>query len=121
MVLAAANKARQFLHVSYIQCVRVEEVRRAREDVAVLLGDLPTGFRMLTDFSQLEAMDLDCTEEIGKIMDLCRKKKVGRVVRVVPDPSKDIGLSIISHFHSGHQVHAQVCKTLVEAAKLLSI
>jgi hypothetical protein len=121
MFLAMSNKARQLLCLSYIQRVRSEELKRGREDVKTLLADLPPGFRLLADLSQLESMDLDCMKELGRTMELFDRSKVGMIVRVIPDPSKDIGLNILTLFHYPHRPKIITCKTMTEAAGLLAI
>lgn len=121
MFLATSNKARQLLCLSYIQQVRSEELKRGREDVQMLLADLPPGFRLLVDLSQLETMDLDCMKEIGRTMELFDRSGVGMIVRVIPVPSKDIGLNILTLFHYPHHPHIVTCKTMTKAAELLAL
>ena len=43
------------------------------------------------------------------------------VIRVVPDPTKDIGFNIISRFHYQHSPRTVICETIAEAATLLSL
>jgi hypothetical protein len=121
MFLATSNKARRLLCLSYSQRVRTEELKRGREDVKMLLADLPPGFRLLVDLSQLETMDLDCMEEIGRTMELFDRGGVGMIVRVIPDPSRDIGFNILTLFHYPHHPQVVNCKTMTEAAGLLSL
>lgn len=60
MFLATSNKTKALLHLSYIARVTVEDIQHGREDVTLLLADLPAGFRMLADLSSLEWMDPAC-------------------------------------------------------------
>ena len=53
-------------------------------------------------------------------MDLLVEKQVGTVVRVVPDPRKDIGLNILSRFHYGPEVRLITCEALAAALQWLS-
>ena len=121
MFLATTNQPKKLLLLSYIGHVRAEDLQQGWEDVQMLASKLPVGFHLLTDLGRLESMDLACATEIGRIMDLCKAKEVGMVVRVVPDPKKDIGLNILSLFHYGQQIHANTCETMKEAAHLLSL
>ena len=41
------------------------------------------------------------------------------VVRVIPDPYKDIGLNIVSLFHYPRRVRIVTCETLEEAMRAL--
>ena len=121
MFLATINKPKQLLYLSFIDRVHLEELERAREQSALLLAELAPGFRLLTDLERLESVDVDCTPEIGKLMELCDQKGVGMVVRVIPDPTKDIGLNIIARFHYRQPPRMITCKSMMEAAKLLSL
>ncbi len=121
MFLATTNKTKQLLHLSYIGHVTAEDLAPGREELSALLADLPAGFRLLTDLGRLESMDLACATELGRTMELCDQKGVGLVVRVVPDPKKDIGLSILTLFHYHHRVQAVTCQSMEEAARLLSL
>jgi hypothetical protein len=73
----------------------------------------------LSDLSDLEIMDPDCAAEIEFGMDLCNKAGVSKVVRVIPDPRKDIGLTIMSVFHYHRGVKIVTCETLAQALQAL--
>jgi hypothetical protein len=121
MFLATVNKSKQLLHLSFIDEVRVEELVESRDELVTLIADLKPGFRLLTDLGRLDSMGLDCAAEIGKSMELCDQRGVGMIVRVIPDPMKDIGLNILSLFHYSHRPRTVTCESMVEAAKLLSL
>jgi hypothetical protein len=121
MFLVTLNKPRQLLHLSYIQHVTPEELQRGGEDIKAMLTDLTPGFRVLADFGRLESMDLACRTELGRIMELADQSGVGLLVRVIPDPSKDIGLDILALFHYRNRPRMATCKNLVEAAEKLSL
>jgi hypothetical protein len=119
MLLVTSNKSRQLLYVSYIGRVRPEEFQHGREDLKAQLRELSTGFRLLADFSQLESMKLDCEPELGRTMELIGKAGVELVVRVIPDPSKDIGMNILTVFHYPHRPRVVTCENLIEATRAL--
>ena|SRR5277367_1045197 len=121
MVLVTSNKARRLLFVSYIGQVRPADLVRHRPDVEVLMAELPPDFRVLVNLSELEAMDLECMTEIGRIMELIDRRGVGLIVRVIPDPGKDIGLNIFSIFHYPRRPQIVSCKSMMEAGKLLRL
>jgi hypothetical protein len=121
MFLVTSNKARRLLHLSYIQHVTPEELRRGQEDIKALLTDLKPGFRLLADFGRLESMDLACRTELGRMMELADQSGVGMLVRVIPDASKDIGLDILTIFHYRHRPQVVTCKNMAEAVKKLSL
>lgn len=121
MLLITANKSRQLLHVRFIGLVRAQEMADARAELAAEMGRLSPGFHYLVDCSQLESMALDCTPEVGRVMEMVAQAGVGLVVRVIPDPSKDIGLNILGIFHYPEQLKVINCQNLMEAARLLGL
>jgi hypothetical protein len=54
-------------------------------------------------------------------MELADRSSVGLLVRVIPDPSKDIGVDILTIFHYRHHPQVVTCKNLAEAVKKLSL
>jgi hypothetical protein len=52
-------------------------------------------------------------------MDLCNEKGASLVVRVIPDPYRDIGMQIMSIFHYGGSVQILTCQTLAQANEIL--
>jgi hypothetical protein len=121
MFLASSNKWKRFLHVDYIDRVEPKELQRGLDDIKLLLSDLPPGIRLLADFSRLEFMDLACTNEIGLAMELVDQHGVDLVVRVIPDPRKDIGMNILSIFHYTNRPRILTCDNITEAVKALSL
>jgi anti-anti-sigma regulatory factor len=121
MLLVTSNKSKQLLHISYVGPVRLEEFQRSREDLTTQLKELSPGFRLLADFSQMESMGLDCTPELGRMMDLIGQAGVDWVVRVIPEPSRDIGMNILTLFHYRHHPRTVTCQNLTEAARLLEL
>jgi anti-anti-sigma regulatory factor len=121
MFLATISKPRQLLYLSYIGRVSVEELEEGLNEIAKLLQDLSSGFRVLGDLSGLETFGPNCATQIGKAMELCDQKGVGLVVRVIPDPGKDIGLNILTVFHYRSRPRIVTCKNLVEAGGILRL
>lgn len=121
MLLITSNKSRQLLHIRYVGRVRPEEFQRSREDLVAQLAALSAGFRLLADFSQLESMSLDCEPALGEMMELVGQAGVDLVVRVFSDPSKDIGMNILTAFHYPHRPRVVTCRNLIEAARALGL
>ena len=120
MFLAETNRRKGLLHLSFIGRVKPADLDGALSELETLLTDLAPGFVLLTDLSRLEAMDVACAAPIGRIMDRCRQRGVGRILRVIPEPAKDIGLNILSAFHYPPEVRTTVCASLAEAAEYLT-
>jgi hypothetical protein len=121
MVLVTLNKTKQLLYTSYSGRVRPEELAQCEPDLQALAAELSPGFSVLVDLSAMESMDLDCLKGIGRLMELLDRAGVGMVVRVIPDPYKDIGLNILSIFHYSNRPQIVTCKTMVEAGKHLGL
>ena len=115
-----ADKSRNLLKISFAQHVGPEEAKSSVDKVKALQAELQPGFQLLTDLSRLESMDVACAAYIKRTMDWCNKQGVSKVVRVIPDPHKDIGLSILSLFHYRRPLPIVTCETLAEAMKELA-
>lgn len=120
MIQVEADKSNNLLKISFSQHVGPEEAIRGVERVEALVADLPPGFRLLTDLSALESMDFTCAPHIKRVMELCVRRNVKSVVRVIPDPHKDIGLNIMSLFHYRRQTPILTFETLEEAMRALA-
>jgi hypothetical protein len=121
MFFATVNKPKQLLHLNFIGAVRLEELERHREEITELLADLKTGFRLLTDLGRADSIGVECAAELGKMMQLFDQKGVGLVVRVIPDPSQDIGLGILALFHYHHRPITVTCENMIEAIERLGL
>ncbi len=121
MVLVTANKAKNLLHLIYSGRVGPEELARNEPDLQALAAELTPGFRVLVDLSNLDSMDLDCLKGLGRLMEMVDKSGVGLIVRVIPDPSKDIGFNILTIFHYQHHPRIATVKSMAEAGKRLGL
>jgi hypothetical protein len=119
MFLATSSKSEQLLFLSYVGHVSVQELEQGRADLLLLLDELSPGFRLLADLTQLDNMDVNCATEIGKVMEVCSERGLDMVVRVVPDPAKDIGLNILSLFHYRPKPRIVTCRCMLEAGDVL--
>ena len=121
MFLATANQHQRLLCFHYVQHVTPADLTAARDDIRALLADLPPGFRLLADFSQLESMDPECALEVGQTMELLDRSQVSLIVRVIPDPARDIGMNILTVFHYPHHPRIITCDRLADALRKLPL
>ncbi|HEY1663432.1 MAG TPA: hypothetical protein VGI03_13520 [Verrucomicrobiae bacterium] len=121
MVVVTSNKAKQLLYFDYSGRVRPEELERIEPDVQSLAAELTPGFRVLVDLTNLDSMNLDCLKGLGRLMEMAEKSGVGLIVRVIPDPLKDIGFNILTIFHYAQHPQIVTCKTMPEAGKHLGL
>jgi hypothetical protein len=113
------DKSKNVLKLAYSRHVGPDETQACEERIKVLLPDLQPGFQLLSDLSGLEEMEIACVPYIRRIMELCKQSGVGRIMRVIPDPRKDIGLNILSLFHYPRDLPILTFATLAEATAAL--
>jgi hypothetical protein len=114
------DKSKNLLKLSFSKHVTPRETAEWREKLAGVIGEMETGFKLLTDLSHLELMDTACAKDIEWSMELLDKAGIGKVVRIIPDPSKDIGLKILSIFHYRPCLQIVTCDTMEEALRALA-
>lgn len=119
MIKFEVDQARNRLTIRYSGKVAPPDTESGLEQIRSGLAQLQPGFHLLADLSELEAMDFGCAPFIEKAMDLCNEKGASLVVRVIPDPHRDIGLQIMSIFHYRGEVQIVTCETLAQAEELL--
>ena len=120
MFKVETDEKRNLMTITYSGNVEPLELVLGRPNLTAALTTVRPGFRLLTDLSGLIEMEYACATEVEAMMDLVRKKGVAEVVRVVPDPHKDIGFKVMSFFHYGKAVPVLTCDTLAEALEKLA-
>jgi hypothetical protein len=95
------------------------EMQEGAAQAERVLGQLRPGFSVLADMTALDLMELECVPHLTRMMDLFKARGVALVVRVMPDPHKDIGLNILSLIHYRGEVRIITCATLAEAEREL--
>lgn len=106
---------RNLLSIRFNGVVTAEHMRLGAQDVGRLLPQMPRGFVALMDLTALELMELDCVPHLTRIMDLFLAAGIGCAVRVIPDPDKDIGFTLLSLTHYRGKIPIKTCATLAEA------
>jgi hypothetical protein len=110
-----AENERNILHLSFRGIVRGTDMEGTDLRAAELAAALRPGFVMIGDLTDLEAMDLDCVPHLTRMMELLANAGMGHVIRVIPDPDKDIGFTLLSHTHYRGRIPFQICSTRAEA------
>jgi len=109
------------LAISYGGQVTPDEIGLCTEEVRLALTMLRPGFRLIVDLTELQSMEVACSPLIARIMEICNAAGVAEVVRIIPDPSRDIGLQILSFFHYGTDVYIRTCASAAEAGEILQM
>jgi hypothetical protein len=120
MFVIEADTTKQLLVLSIAGSVTVEEAKEVVGRVREKLEEMAPGFVALADFRWLESMASAAAPFVAEIMDAFAAKEVSAVVRVVPDPRRDIGLNILSPFHYGPKVRLMTFETLADAIQALA-
>ncbi|HEU0207806.1 MAG TPA: hypothetical protein VFQ78_02405 [Candidatus Udaeobacter sp.] len=115
MYAIEADEAKRLVVISPVGRVTKEEMQGAAKRAREMIKDFRPGFRLLADFRWLESMDSAGGQYIADIMDAMTEKQVMEVIRIVPDPHKDIGLNILSQFHYDPKVRITTYTTLADA------
>ena len=119
MYSVESDRSKRLLVISAAGRVTKKEVESVALRVCEMMKEITPGFRVLTDFRWLERMDPAAAVPLAEIMDALAENDVGAVVRVIPDPHKDIGLNILSQFHYGPQIKLVTFESLAEALSAL--
>ena len=119
MVTCSADDAGQILTISYSGHVTPVQMGECLEVIRERMQHVRDGFIVLADLTNLEAMDDTCATALGEIMEWCSAKGMTASVRVIPDPTKDIGFNLIALFHYQKPVRTFTFPSLAEAMKCL--
>ena len=110
---------RKLLQLRFRGNVAGKDMAPELERLAPMFLQLGAGFSLVTDLSDLENMDLDCVPHVTRMMDMCLRAGVRQVVRVIPDPGKDIGFKLLSMTHYRRKIPVVTCETRDEAERAI--
>ena len=119
MVQVTFNEAHSLLTIVFKDVVDGKQAEKLYKELQQLAPKLKKGFKILTDLSSLEIIEMEAHIPIEKAMDLCNQHGVSKVIRITPDPSKDIGFNIMSLFHYSQDVIIHTYKSFEEALEYL--
>ena len=119
MIELETDDARNLFIIRYHGHITADETAESLDRVFAGIEGMRPGFGLLADLTNLTLMDVGCAPHIEATMDVANKRGIAAVVRVIPNPTRDIGLKIMSLFHYGPNVHIATCATIEEAMKIL--
>jgi hypothetical protein len=114
-----ADPIKNVFSMAFVGKVGLGDLSAVESEVETAIQDLRPGFSLLTDLSTLEWMDPLCATSIDRTMELFHGHGVKLIVRIIPDPKRDIGFNIMSLFHYPRTVHIVTVTTAEEAARTL--
>lgn len=95
--------------------IDITQAEQSYSDIQKATPKHGKGFKILTDLSKVESMEQGVQNAIKRSMDYFNQHGVTEVVRVIPDPSQDIGFSIMSLFHYSKKVQILTVSSFEEA------
>ena len=119
-VKVTADVTRNVLEMAFTGRISAGVMAPSEAELAGALLALKPGFSLLTDFTEMTAMGLDCVPYFDRVMDAIRDRGVALIVRVIPDRRKDIGLGIISLFHYPPAMRIVTTDSREEAERVLA-
>ena len=120
MIQVDVDESLNLFKITYEGNVDWAQASASRIKVKKLLPKLKPDFVILADLTALKHMDVSCAPEVQAVMDMFQEKGVAKIIRVIPDPKKDIGFKLMSAFHYSDNVTIITCETLDQAQKKLS-
>jgi anti-anti-sigma regulatory factor len=121
VIQVQADKSNSILRITFSEKVTAQEAEESMTRTNALLDEMLPEFRLVADLSALKSMDVACAPFIAKVMDRCNERGVTKVIRIIPDPHKDIGLSIMSVFHYDRRVRILTFGSVEEAEEALRL
>jgi hypothetical protein len=118
-IRVTVDAPRNIVRLAYFGDIGVEVSHRHEKAISDAIAATRPGFYLLTDLSPLNSMDVGCMPYITRRMEFARSRGIARVVRIIPDPAKDIGFNIMSLFHYPHGVQIITCVNQAEADRAL--
>ena len=119
-VETVTDENRNLIRILFHGKVTAAAMKDALTEMDEALRRVQPGFTVLTDLSDLETMKLDCVESLTRMMENFKTRGVVTVIRVIPDPAKDIGFNILSLTHYRRGVKVITCETLAEAERAIA-
>lgn len=120
MIKVTYKPKQNIIFIDFKGKIGVAQSLKFLADIKKILPKVKKGFRLLTDLSGVSAMGLEVKEAIAGTMDLLDAHGVAKIIRVIPDPAKDIGFNILSVFHYSKHVKILTVESRGEAEERLS-
>lgn len=120
MISVEIDRSKRLLIISAAGHVRTEEVQQAAQEVREALRQVAPGLRTLIDFRWLESIHPSSAPYIAQILEALAQKQAASIIRIIPDPGKDVRLQILSQFRNSDELPISTVETLVEALDRLS-
>ena len=109
------------VHITFSERFDVREAEALLVELRSRMSELRAGFSVLCDMTALVEFENDAKLVFRDAMELCNSRGISQVVRIIPNPLHDFGLTIMSCFHYDSKVAVVTCKSLGEAVGHLTV
>lgn len=115
MITVSYDEKHNAIIIEYSGIVDAAEAARFFSEIQTLVPKCRKGFNILADMSMLQVMAPETLETVKKAMDFFNAHGVEEIIRVIPDPSQDVGFSIMSLFHYSKEVKFSTVRSRKDA------
>ncbi|MCF7817128.1 MAG: hypothetical protein K9M54_04535 [Kiritimatiellales bacterium] len=119
MYLLEIDPTHNRLHITLAGAFNESDAKALHEELKGNIAGLATDFHVLCDLTPLEEFDKAARPHYRAVMELCSHAGARKIVRIIPDPMNNFGITIMSNIHYDSQIPVINCKTLKEALKHL--
>jgi hypothetical protein len=117
MYLLEIDPVRNRLHVSLAGDFCETDAKALLGELMERLAELKADFHVLCDLTSLEGFEKAARPHYRAVMELCSHSGASKVIRIIPDPLNNFGVTIMSHIHYDSTIPIINCKSLNEARK----
>lgn len=115
MYLLEIDHAQNRLHLMMSERFDAPQAESLLNEAQNRTQEMNDGFHVLCDLTTLEEFDPAAKAVFRRFMDLINKNGAHKIIRIIPDPLNNFGLTVMSIFHYDDSVRIITCKTLKEA------
>ncbi len=113
------NETGKLVTFDYRGHITAAGIQAHLDQIRALGEKISPPFTIVADLTDLEHMEPECAPVLSRIMEQLSGMGVAWIVRVIPDPRKDIGLAILSLFHYKAEIRINTVPSRTEAGRLL--
>ncbi|MBC8205935.1 MAG: hypothetical protein H8E68_02150 [Kiritimatiellaeota bacterium] len=119
MYLLEIDRTQNRIHITLSDRVDEAQTKALLDELRLRVGELEPGFRILCDMTTLEEFNESAGVHYRSVMDLCNEANVSKIIRIIPNPIHNFGLTVMSHFHYNSGIPVVICKDFNEALRHL--
>ncbi|VGO15834.1 hypothetical protein PDESU_04421 [Pontiella desulfatans] len=119
MYLLEIDQTHNRTHLTLSDHFDESEAKSLLDEFQQRIGELKPDFHVLCDLTTLDEFESEARTHFRELMDYFNGNGVRKIIRITSKPLHDFGLTVMSHFHYGNDVHVITCETFKEAQKHL--